>query len=370
MTAPFVPADGGPGNSTKLIGMEDAAFASFLGLEKTHPTPPEPQPRDAEGKFATKDAVALPAEKPVEEAKTETPTAEVSVDEAAIPATTETATEPVEAQPAEPVKPPLTKFQAFDAKGEIEPPSDLLLSMKIDGKMEEKVPLEKVVHGYQQSKYNARQVQELSTANQNGDAAYQQALKTIADYEQGISQMFADDSDSLYVRAKALHRQSNSPEKIAEAAQNEAYQLRQQMQFQVEAGQVAQFITGTIGPVLSDMVAEYPSVTHDDIMGRIALGIKPFEVNGRVPPANLPKVLHWVNTEVADWAATAHASRSEASKKASQSLDKERAVTQAKQRQMGKALAPVGAAAAAPPKTPPIKRASDVLNDPIFGGPQ
>lgn len=359
MTAPMIPANGGAGDSTKLLDMEDAEFAAAIGLEKTGPTAPveaEAKPvdgepaRGADGKFVKKEE-AVAEETPVE---TEAVAEETPVEEAA-----------VEETPAEPVRVPLTKFQVFDPEGELEPPSDLTFRFKVDGKMVDE-PIDKVVHMAQSAKYNARQVQELTERNTAGDAQLMQLQQQVAEYENAIAQMYAD--PNLYERAKALHQANNSPEMVAQAARAEAAQLRKNYQAQQEQATVAQFVSGTIEPALLELTKEYPTVDMEDLAGRLALVSKGFEVDGRVPVANLPRIAHWMETELAGWAASVHAKRSQASTAASKTLDKERAATQAKQRQIGKALAPVGASAASAPKPTPIVRARDVLNDPMFGG--
>jgi hypothetical protein len=370
MTAPIIPpATGGSGDAHKLMDMDDADFASSIGLEKTHPSPaPEPPPRDTNGKFIAKDTVlddtTLAKETPAAEA-VETPTPEVVTETPAAEAEKPAEGEPE--TPAEPVKPPLTKFQAVDAEGKPVDIAPVTLKFKADGKQVE-YPVEKVVHLAQSNAYNARQVQELSERNTAGSQQLEQVLAESQQREAMLDQMFRD--PNLYQRAQALYLASNTPERVAEATQAQLTQYRQEQQQQQESGQVAQFITGTIAPLIEDMVKEHPSLTADDVMGRIALASKQFEVNGRVPVANLPKVAHWMNTELADWAASVHTTRTEATKAQSDSLAKERAATQAKQRQMGKALAPVGANVNPTPKPATIKRAADIMNDPMFGGPQ
>lgn len=373
MTAPNIPANGGAGDSAKLLDMDDAAFAASIGLEKTHPTPAEEKPRDTDGKFIAKDKVL--ADTTLAKDKVEAPTDTAPADAAPSETPAEGATEPAESQPdttaeekpVEPVKPPLTKFQAFDAEGEVEPPSDLLLKYKVDGKIVEN-DLVKTVHLAQQATFNARQVQELTERNTAGGQQLDQALQDIQQREAALDQMFRD--PNLYARAQALYLAANTPERIAEAAQAEATQVRQNYQQQQESQAVVRFVEDTIGPALLELAKEYPTVGIEDLTAHLAMRSKPYEVNGRVPLANMSRIAHIVNTEIAEYAATAHAKRTEASRAASKTLDKERAVTQSKQRQMGKALAPVGASAGTAPTPPPIVRARDVLNDPLFGGPQ
>lgn len=359
MTAPMIPANGGNGEAPSLLDMDDNALAESLGLEKTGVTETD-IPRGADGKFVAKTA-EKPAEVPVTEAPIGVPEDEKpAVDSAEAPGVPEPVAED---KPAEPVKPPLTKFQAVDDKGAPVELPNAILKYKVDGKVVEN-DIVKTVHLAQQSTYNARQVQDLTERNTAGDAQLREVMQTNQQYEASIAQMFAD--PNVYERAKALYFQANSPEKVAEAAKAEVAQVKEQYNQQQEQAAVAQYVAGTIEPALHELVKEYPSVTLEDLAGQIALASGPLLRNGKVPYTDLPKLSHWVNTGLSDWAEAAHAKRTEASRTASKSLDKERAATQAKQREMGKALAPVGSQAAAPPKAPPITRARDVMNDPIF----
>lgn len=366
-----VPANGGAGDSAKLMDMDDAAFAASLGIETGPKAPTAEAPRDTNGQFIAKDTVlddtTLAADKSAETTEEKPADAETATDKPAETTEDKPADAPAEDKPAEAVKPPLTKFQMFDKEGELEVPTDVMLKYKVDGKYVEN-DLTKTVHLAQQAAFNARQVQDLTERNTAGAQQVNELLKTIQDYERNLSLMFSD--ENVYKRAVALHLSSNTPERRAEAAQEDANQVRQQWNQHQEQQAIAQFIAGTIEPALVELSKEYPSVEVEDLAGRLAIAMKGMEVNGRVPMNSWPKVAQFVNNDLAQWAEAVHGKRTAATQKASQSLEQERKATQAKQRQVAKALAPVSATASAPQKPAPITRASDVFNDPIFGGSQ
>jgi hypothetical protein len=365
------------GEAYNILDLDNDALAKELGLEGMKPGAPDggtlgdgiteggtiaTQPRDESGRFIPKDTVLADTTLTKE---TETVKSLDSVPEAD--------PKPTEAK-EEPAKAPLTKFQAFDKEGELTIPPDLTLTYKADGKLHENVPLEKVVHLAQQNVYNARQVTVLQETAQQAQQAQEAAVTQFKQLEQYVERLLSDDDFSA--AAKQLFAQANSPEQRAARAEQSAQQAQQQMQDFQEGHQVASFTAGTIEPAVQNILKEYPTLDQDDVLGRLALHLPQFHVNGKVPLANLPKVQHYVETDLSQWAKSVHEKRSgaiaaaRAATTAQQAdLATQKAATQAKQRQLGRAMAPVGNAAPPAQKSSgPIKKAADIFNDPLFGG--
>lgn len=366
--APVVPATGGDGNAKQILRLDDDAFAKDLGLDTIVP---EHQPRDTNGQFIAKDTVLADttlAKTPVvqEETILADTTTEQPVEQA-----TEEKPEGEEQQPEKPAKPPLTKFSVLDAEGKPVELPDVKIQYKDNGKQVEDT-LEKVVHRAQQNAHNARQVQTLSETLTERDTQVQQYEQTFHSYEQQIARMFQN--PEVYEQARTLWLEANSPEKRAERAEATVQEVRQREAAAAEAGKVSGFITDYIMPTISQLAQQYAHVTEDDILGRYALYMPAYQVNGKVPVANLPKLQQFVETELTNWVASVHEQRAKAygtaKADADKSLQKERETSQALKRQVAKVLAPVGTSSTgSQPKPTTIKKASDVFNDPMFGGP-
>lgn len=372
--APQIPATGGEGNASKILRLDADDFAKELGLDTIVPEHPA-QPRDTNGQFIAKDTVLADTtlaktEQPQEETVVVDTTAEKPAEttEAEAPAPKPEEGEPKAETPAS--KPPLTKFTVLGADGKPVDLGEVKLQFKDNGQQVEQ-SLEKVVHLAQQNSHNARRVQSLTEQVTASTQNIQQYQDTIASYESNISRMFAN--PEMYEQARALWLEANSPEKVAERASAEVREVRQQQAAAAEAGQVAEFISGTILPSISQLAEQYGHVTEDDLLGRFALYVPAYQVNGKVPLANLPKLQTFVETELANWAASVHDQRAKAygsaKAEADKSLQKERETSQALKRQVAKTLAPVGTApGASQPKPTTITKASDVFKDPLFGG--
>jgi hypothetical protein len=260
-----------------------------------------------------------------------------------------------------------------DAEGKAVENADLKLTFKADGKVHENVPLEKVVHLAQQNVFNAREVNALREQQAQITQQAQQFETQFKQLEQYVERLLTDDDFSA--QAKHLYSQANSPEQRAARAEQQAVEAQRQMQQFQETQQVAQFTQGTIEPTVSELLKEYPTLDQDDVLGRLALDLPRFYVNGRVPLANLPKVQQYVETDLSQWAKSVHEKRTGAVKAANAAtdaqkaqLDAQKAALQARQRQVGKAMAPAGNNSPAAPQGKPVNRASDIWDDPLFGG--
>jgi hypothetical protein len=364
--APAVPAGGGESKAYGLLRMDEADFAKEFGLDTLIPenAAPAEQPRDTNGKFVAQETVladttlAKPAE-PVVPAEAATPAEPEAVAEGETP---------VE-QPKP--KAPLTKFDVLDDAGQaVELPS-VKIQFKDNGKMVAH-DLAKVVSLAQMNSHNARQASALAETTAQQGQRLAELEQAIHNYEYHTSRMFTD--PEVYDAARTTWLAANSPEQRAARLEQQVTSLQSQQSAVVEAGQVAQFLTGTIMPAVQQLVEQYDAVTEEDILGRFALALPAYQVNGRVPLANLPKVQQFVETELAAYAESVQGRRTKvvaaAKADADKSLQKEQAQSQALKRQVGKVLAPVSSQAQAPQAKPSstVKRASDVMNDPLFGG--
>lgn len=361
--APGLPAaNGGTSKAYELLRMDEGDFAKEFGLDTIVPEHAS-QPRDVDGKFIPKDTVLVDTtlSKPVEPA----PAAEV---EPAQPeANAEAAEQPTEQPKA---KAPLTKFSVLDEAGQAVELPPVKLAFKDNGK-EVSHDLEKVVSLAQMNSHNARQVQSLSETLAQANGRVGELEQIYNQYEQHIARMFQN--PAVYQEARAAWLDANSPEKRAERAEAQVASMQSQRYEANEAGQVAQFVTGTMLPQISQLVEQFDGVTEDDLLGRIALVIPAYQVNGKVPPANLPKLQQFVETDLAEFAQSVHGRRAQAIAQAKAAADKsvqaDKAQSQALKRVVGKVLAPQASSAPAPQaQNNPIKKASDVLRDPLFGG--
>ena len=361
--APAVPATGGESKAYGLLRMEEADFAKELGLDTLVPEN-APQPRDTNGQFIGKETVLVDTtlSKPVEQ-----------------PATPETPVEPATPQveqPGEepkaeaPKRAPLTKFAVVDDAGQpVELPS-VKLTFKDNGK-DVTYDVEKVVSLAQMNSHNARQVQSLGETVAAKEQALQQYEDTFRNYEREIGRMFTD--PAVYEEARQVWLAQNSPEKRAERAEAKLASIESERSVHGEVGRVAEFTSGTILPAIQQLAQQFDGVTEEDLLGRFALAVPAYQVNGKVPLANLPKLQQFVETELAQWAEQVHDRRAQAinaaKAEAGKSVEKEKATSQALKRQVGKVLAPVSGNADSPQARPTtIKKASDVMNDPLFGG--
>ena len=361
--APAVPATGGESKAYGLLRMEEADFAKELGLDTLVPEN-APQPRDTNGQFIGKETVLVDTtlSKPVEQpAQSETP---------AEPATPQVEQPAEEAKTETPKRAPLTKYSVVDDAGQpVELPS-VKLTFKDNGK-DVSYDVEKVVSLAQMNSHNARQVQSLGETLAERDQRLQQYESLAAQYEREVGRMFTD--PAVYEEARQTWLAANSPEKRAERAEARLASIESERSSQGEAGRVAEFTSGTIMPAIQQLAQQYDSVTEEDILGRFALAVPAFQVNGKVPLANLPKLQHFVETELAQWAEQVHDRRAQAinaaKADAAKVTEQEKATSQALKRQVGKVLAPVSGNAQSPQAKPTtIKKAADVLNDPMFGG--
>jgi hypothetical protein len=371
--APIVPATGGESKAYGLLRLDDDTFAKEFGLDTI--VPENAQPRDVNGQFIAKDTVLVDTtlSKPVVEQPTtvagtlDTPTAPAAEKPVAEGESEKPVVEGEQPKP----KPPLTKFAVLGEDGQpVELPA-VKLQFKDNGK-DVSYDVEKVVSLAQMNSHNARQVQALTETVGDREQRLQQYESTFGQYENEIARMFTH--PEVYEEARTRWLEANSPEKRAERAEARVTSLTVQQNEAVEAGRMAEFVSGTIAPSLQQLAEQFPSVTEEDLLGRFALALPAYQVNGRVPLANLPKLQQFVETDLAQYAQSVHDRRAQAiasaKADADKSLQKEQATTQALKRQVGKVLAPVSGNAVTPPAQQPttIKKASDVFNDPLFGG--
>lgn len=263
-------------------------------------------------------------------------------------------------------KPMLTKFSVHDPDGELEIP-DLRFTFQGDGKTYDQIPVDKVIAMAQQQAGLARLHQEALSGKQSAEFQTQQAhfeaQRITAQYEAAIASMLTD--PDVHRAAVERYAASVHPAKIAQEKVQQLEAQRQYTHDQQVGTAVAQFVQTVAAPALTFLEQQYPSVPGEDVLMRYNAGIGPYLVQGRVPAEHLAQVHQIVLQQTAEWAALRHQAATDAASSATAQRQKEQATTQAKQREVGRALKPVGTApdVVPPPLGAPRPQSAKAVRD-------
>lgn len=159
--------------------------------------------------------------------------------------------------------------------------------------------------------------------------------------------------EARYAARRQEFAELNSPEqRLARAEQALTERDRQDAQ-RAESQQHVAYYEANVLPALVSVLTDAPTVTNEEVMGRIALETGNLLVGGVVPPEHYPQFAHYLRTTLAPWANELHAQRSQADtarREAEQQADAERrrVAQQTVNTDVGRALAPMAPATTVP----------------------
>lgn len=142
----------------------------------------------------------------------------------------------------------------------------------------------------------------------------------------------------------------NSPEQRAERAERALEERERQATEGEQSRQHTEYYNANVLPVLHDVLAHAPTVSDEEVLGRIAMETSHMLVNGAVPPSRYPAFATYLRDQLGPWARAEHAKRSAANSTPTarhedpQQLAEQRR-RQAETRNVGTALAPAAASA-------------------------
>lgn len=343
-----------------LLQMDDDALAKAFSFSK--PTPEEidtdnplkldPPADEAE---ATDEAVVeIPLLK-----KDATPAAEAV---AATEAKPETKEEPAK-EAAKEAK-PIADFQVYDTEGELEVPPDITVTFKANGKVRDKVPLDRVVRLAQMGEFNQEREEQVLAAKQfvaESKGNLEQLQQQVRQYDAWYAQLLAD--PDFYQRAQAHYAEQQSPEARAQRAESQLAEERSRHQAHNESQQAAAFVQHNLVPRVTKLLEENPSVSFEELMGRYSLLSAPLLVRGQIPLQSLPAVQNLIDVDLAKWAESIHTTRELDKQKVTNQVAAAQTQSQMAKRQLARATQPAPTSGkGAAPKNRSFKSAEDWLN--------
>lgn len=205
-------------------------------------------------------------------------------------------------------------FKVYAADGTETDAPAVEVEFTADGKTMRK-PLADVVRLAQRGRHNERLHEEVEAARTFRDV---ELPRLQADYQQ--AQAFAHlllTNDDALEQARAEFAQFHTPEARAERAeaQLEAERqrlasLEQQRTTEQAAHHTREFLATDVVPAVLAMVQQYPTVTEDEVTGRVVAAAKHYLVDGVIPPQALAKVAAAME-DVRLWAEGTHETRTE-----------------------------------------------------------
>jgi hypothetical protein len=174
--------------------------------------------------------------------------------------------------------------------------------------------------------------------------------------------------ENRYAARRQEFSQLNSPEQRAQRAET-ALEERDRLDTErTQSQQHVAYYRDNVLPALTSVFTASPTVTNEEVMGRIALETQHLLQNGVIPPANYPKFVDYLTKTLAPWASGLHGQRSQADTARKQAeeraeADRRRTTQAAQNADVGRSLAPVAPAAATPitpgttTQSPPRNRA-------------
>lgn len=348
-------ADHNSSIGTSLASLDDDIFAAEFGLDTgvetddanaTAEIEPEQDPTDEDASEAEGDDTAPEADDAAPEGE-EAPATEAS----------------------EEPKKLLTSFVVKDDEGKETAPPSLKLSFKAGGKMQEDVPLDKVVRLAQSGFYAEQMVAERDQLKRQVPEI-QSELDRIAvalEDQKALNARLLED-DEFLLNARDQYAAVNTPEHRAQRAEAKLRETEQRQQQHRLVEEANGFVTQTVTPILSRLAEEYPTVTVEELYGRLTIETAPLLRNGVVPRNQWSEVARLLETSVAQYAEAQHVRRDGDRVKATQKATKE--VTKAQEtatkanRVLAKAMAPAGKGTVKA-KPPAIRTAEDAADSVI-----
>jgi hypothetical protein len=354
-----------------FLRQDDASFAESLGLTQLFGTPdaaaapPQPttaRPRDDGGRFTA-------APSAIGEVTDPTPP-ETQFDEVTPPPPGEGEDEALPGQPVEAeaeAPKPITQFKVFDEGGELELPA---IEIEFKGaKKVQKLPLDKVVRLAQSGAYNEELHQEVQEARRVVPQLQQtteQLRAELAQLQQERQRFLLDDAYLLEQREQ--FERMNTPEERIRQLESRLAQYESGSAVEQELSTARSFVAQELAPTFSNLLAQYPDVTPEEVFGRFMLTTAPLQRGGKIAPEHYPKVASLLADDIGPWMAQLQEHRSTGRAQfqkdaTAQVRQKQEELTQAK-RALARRYKPTGAvpgSAAVSTKAPAT--AKDAVND-------
>jgi hypothetical protein len=160
--------------------------------------------------------------------------------------------------------------------------------------------------------------------------------------------------EGIYAARRQEFAELNSPERRAERAERALADERDRNAADEQGRAHTEYYQSNVLPEMHAILSECSSLTNEEILGRIALHTGDLLEGGVVPPKNYPKFASYLREQLAPWARAEHAKRGQADtarREAEQRAEEERrrAAQLTTRTELGAALVPAGAPAAAAP---------------------
>lgn len=279
------------------------------------------RPRNAAGQFV---AVAEGETKPAGEWNTVPDATAAPTDGTVADGTPTAEAEPVtipEGYVAPATLPPekVQGFKVFDTDGEVVPP-DLKFEVNFRGPNGEAQPrtldLPKLVNYARMGVYNHEREQQSTAIRGENQTLYQRT----SEQEQQIQQLRRDREQLLsnpdyLMKQLADFEQQNTPEARAERDRQQLQTDRMRFAFDQAAQVNTSFLDTQVAPALETIAQSLPTVTMDDLSGRLAMALAPYKVQTPfgtiINPQALEHVKSLILSDLLPWAQQVHADREE-----------------------------------------------------------
>jgi len=274
-----------------------------------------------------------------------------------------------------PDKPAIKRdYEALGPDGApVEEVPDLKIKFTADGK-EREANVDQLVRLAKMGYYNERRENEVALTKQTMGQAQQE----IRGYQEALQER-----DTLIERyladpnfrevATQEYQRLNSPQARLERLEQERVEQQQAQVAQQRTALATGYIEQTITPKVESVAKQFPSVTNEEIIGRITLLTSDLTVGGVVPPEYLPEVERRIDTDLRPWAEQRHTDRvgsqTVAERRARVQVDAAKVEAAMAKRQLARAVSPtkVGAVAPSGPGTPPKPKSAEDWMQQTFG---
>lgn len=193
-------------------------------------------------------------------------------------------------------------------------------------------PLDKVVRMAQSGGYNEQLQQEVTQAREI--VPYAERLEAaLKERDQLLVRILSD--PNAYVSEAEAYERAHTPEAQLERARRDNEALQQQIRERESTQQVVHATETVILPKFEGLLAQYPTVTPEEMAGILEPLIRPYRAHGGegpVPAEYLPHVVQLLDRSVAPVAHQIHEARTEANRQKAETAKQATAAQEAAQR--------------------------------------
>lgn len=204
---------------------------------------------------------------------------------------------------------------------------------------------------------------------------YEQQLGTIQqqlEAQIALNRELLGGADEVLAARRREFAELNSPDQRAERAERALQDRDRQAVEQAEGQRHSEYYSSNVLPVLQAVFTAAPTISNEEVLGKISLETSHMLANGTIPPQRYPEFAQYLREKLTPWATELHASRAatDTARREQDQRDKDaqqaeaRRKAQLETRAVGTALAPaaVAAGSGAPSSTdssapPPRNRA-------------